>query len=143
MSAAITINGHRVECVPGASIFEVAGQAGVRVPTSCAAQGKCKECVVEVTAGMEWLSPPKRYEQHLDVKGTAFRLSCQSRVIADEGEIQCQTMRRGQMRIERHALDLPVSHQKMPLEPAVTREGPDRVLIDGVEVARSTDHIYG
>jgi len=31
----------------------------------------------------------------------------------------------------------------MPLDPAVTRRDTDRILIDGVEVARSTDHIYG
>ena len=40
-----------------------------------------------------------------------FRLSCQCRVAADAGEVECHTMRRGQMRIERHALDLPVSAQ--------------------------------
>ena len=32
------------------SLFEAAAHAGVRVPTSCVAQGKCKECIVEVTA---------------------------------------------------------------------------------------------
>ena len=34
---------------PGTSLFDAASQAGVRVPTSCVAQGKCKECIVEVT----------------------------------------------------------------------------------------------
>ncbi len=51
-------------------------------------------------------------------------------------------MRRGHMRIERHALGLPGSHQKMQLDPAVTRDG-DRILIDGIEVERSTGPIHG
>ena len=143
MAAALTINGSRIDIPAGVSLFEAATRAGVRVPTSCVAQGKCKECIVEVTAGAELLSPPTRYEEHLDVRSSHFRLSCQSRAIADTGEIECHTMRRGHMRIERHALNLPASHQRMPLDPAVTRRDTDRILIDGVEVARSTDHIYG
>ena len=51
-------------------------------------------------------------------------------------------MRRGHMRIERHALGLPGSDRKMELDPAVTRNR-DRILIDGVEVERSRGPIYG
>jgi uncharacterized 2Fe-2S/4Fe-4S cluster protein (DUF4445 family) len=143
MAVAVTINGSHVEVAPGTSLFDAAERAAVRVPTSCVAQGKCKECIVEVTAGEELLSPPTRFEQHLDLKGSKFRLSCQSRVTAESGAIFCHTMRRGHMRIERHALDLPVSHRPMPLDPGVTREDDDRILIDGVEIARSTGSIYG
>jgi uncharacterized 2Fe-2S/4Fe-4S cluster protein (DUF4445 family) len=143
MAAALTINGIRMDIPAGASLFEAANRAGVRVPTSCVAQGKCKECIVEVTAGADLLSPPTRYEEHLDVRSSRFRLSCQSRVTGDSGEIECHTMRRGHMRIERHALNLPTSHERMPLDPAVTRSDTDRIMIDGVEIARSTDHIYG
>ena len=117
---AVTVNGHRIDFPAGGSLFEAAEQAGVRVPTSCVAQGKCKECIVEVTRGMELLAPRSAHERHL--KGN-FRLSCQCRIVADAGEIECHTMRRGQMRIERHALNLPVSHAKMPLDPAVARDG--------------------
>ena len=51
-------------------------------------------------------------------------------------------MRRGHMRIERHALGLPGSGRPMELDPAVTRDG-DRILIDGAEIDRSTGPIYG
>src|SRR5438128_1373099 len=110
MAAALTINGCRIDVPPDGTLFDAAERAGVRVPTSCVKQGKCRECVVEVTGGMHLLSPPTAREQHLDLKGSRFRLSCQCRVVADAGEIQCHTMRRGHMRIERHALDLPVGH---------------------------------
>jgi uncharacterized 2Fe-2S/4Fe-4S cluster protein (DUF4445 family) len=139
----VTINGSRVEVAAGTSLFDAAALAGVRVPTSCVAQGKCKECMVDVTAGADLLSPSTRNEQHLDLRGASFRLSCQTRVIAEGGEVECHTMRRGHMRIERHALQLPVSHQQVPLEPLVTRHDRDRIFIDDAEVARSTDPIYG
>jgi uncharacterized 2Fe-2S/4Fe-4S cluster protein (DUF4445 family) len=51
-------------------------------------------------------------------------------------------MRRGQMRIERHALGLPVSNRPFEVDGLVTRDG-DRILIDGIEVERSTGPIYG
>ena len=46
------------------------------------------------------------------------------------------------MRIERHAFGLPLGNREFKLDPAVTREG-DRILIDGVEVERSTGPILG
>ena len=46
------------------------------------------------------------------------------------------------MRIERQAFGLPASGQTLELDPAVTRDG-DRILIDGVEVERSTGPIHG
>jgi len=139
MSTSLTINGRQIDAVPGQSLFDAATQAGVRVPTSCVKQGKCRECIVEVTAGMSLLSAPTDRERHLTGN---FRLSCQCAVASDAGEIHCQTMRRGQMRIERHALNLPASHAPMPLDPTVTRDG-DRILIDGEEIARSSAPIHG
>jgi uncharacterized 2Fe-2S/4Fe-4S cluster protein (DUF4445 family) len=117
---AVTINGHQVDVPAGGSLFEAAALAGVRVPTSCLAQGKCKECIVEVTRGADLLAARSAHERHL--KG-AFRLSCQSRIEAAAGDIECHTMRRGHMRIERQALNLPVSTVRLPIDPAVTREG--------------------
>jgi uncharacterized 2Fe-2S/4Fe-4S cluster protein (DUF4445 family) len=139
MAVALTINGQSTEAAPGTSLFDFAEQLGVRVPTSCQKQGKCKECMVEVVEGMDCLSPPTDAEEHL--KGN-FRLSCQCRVVKDSGVVRCHTMRRGQMRIERQALGLPTSGQKMEIDPAVTRDG-DRILIDGVEIERSTGPIHG
>jgi len=51
-------------------------------------------------------------------------------------------MRRGHMRIERQTFGLPVSNRAFKIDPAVTRDG-DRILIDGVEVDRSTGPILG
>jgi uncharacterized 2Fe-2S/4Fe-4S cluster protein (DUF4445 family) len=50
-------------------------------------------------------------------------------------------MRRANLRIERHAFGLPLGRNGV-LEPAVTRDG-ERILIDGVEIARGTGSIHG
>ena len=139
MAVTLTINGRSTPATPGESLFDHAERLDVRVPTSCRKQGKCKECVVEVSEGIQALSEPTAYERHL--KGN-FRLSCQCQVVADAGEVRCHTMRRGHMRIERHALGLPLNDEALLPDPAVTRDG-DHILIDGVEVDRSLGPIHG
>ncbi len=139
MPVTLTINGHSIEATAGQSLFDQAEVLGIDVPTSCRKQGKCKECMVEVVEGMSLLSALAEPERHL--KGN-FRLSCQTCVTATDGHVRCHTMRRGHMRIERHAFGLPLSNRAFELDPAVTRDG-DRILIDGVEVERSTGPILG
>src|SRR5437773_912052 len=113
MSVTLTINGCATEMDADASIFDCAERVGVQVPTSCHKNGKCKECMVEVTEGMELLTPRTPAEDHLKDR---FRLSCQTRATATDGEVKCHTMRRGAMRIERHALSLPLRDQ-LKLDP--------------------------
>lgn len=97
MPAVLTINEQSIPAGPGFSIFDYAERLGVRIPTSCSKQGKCRECLVEVTEGMELLSPRTDREAHL---AGAFRLSCRTEVVG-EGQVRCHTMRRGRMQIER------------------------------------------
>ena len=143
MPVTLTVNGRRIDAAAGVSLFTAADRAGVRVPTSCVTQGKCKECVVEITRGMALLTPPSECERHLDAR-SRFRLSCQARIAADRGDVECHTMRRGQMRIERKALDLPASHQTTALDPAVVRDG-DRIVdaTSGEEIARAAGSVHG
>ena len=135
MPVTLTINGRSIEPSPGQSLFECAELAGIRVPTSCRMQGRCKECIVEIAGGMDLLSGPTEQERHLK---TPYRLSCQCRIAAGAGHVQCHTMRRGQMRIERRAPALAASRLVGTPDPAVTRDG-GRVMIDGEEV----DHVRG
>ena len=104
MSAKIQLDHSAGEAPAGTSLFEFAESQGVKVPTSCLKNGRCKECVVEVTEGLECLSAPGPAEQHLQGN---FRLSCCARVVRDGGVVRCHTMRRGAMRIERQAFALP------------------------------------
>ena len=137
MPVMLHINERSTEAAPGVTLFDCAERMGVRVPTSCHKQGKCRECMVEVAEGMEHLSAPAAQEAHL--RGN-FRLACRSQVASDAGLVRCHTMRRGHMRIERRAHGLPGVATKP--DAAVTRAG-DRILIDGEEVERSTGPIHG
>ncbi len=139
MSVELHFNDQLQVVAPGRTLFEVAEELGIRVPTSCHKQGKCKECLVEVAEGMECLS--KRVPQENHLKGN-FRLSCCCVVAAGSGSVRCHTMRRGQMRIERQALHLPVPAQRGTPDPAVTRDG-NRVLLDGEEIDRTHGPIHG
>jgi uncharacterized 2Fe-2S/4Fe-4S cluster protein (DUF4445 family) len=133
------INDRALIATPGASLFDCADSLGVKVPTSCNKNGKCRECLVEVAEGSDLLSPRAPEENHL--KGH-FRLACRCKIVAGAGVIRCHTMRRGQMRIERQAMELPMGRQTWKLDPAVTRDG-ERILLDGAEIARSFAPIHG
>ncbi len=139
MSVKLHFNLQQTDVTPGSSLFDYAETLGIKVPTSCRKQGKCKECLVEVIEGMDCLSAPTKEESHLREN---FRLSCRCKIVQDSGLVRCHTLRRGDMRIERHAFQLPSSGKKMELDPAVTRDG-DRILLDGEEIARSTGPIHG
>ena len=102
-------------------------------------QGTCKECLVEVTEGMEHLSPRGPEERHLQED---FRLSCRCRIVDATGVVRYHTMRRGTMRIERRAFDLPLHERTAVPDPCVTRDGP-RVLLDGVMIARADGPLHG
>ncbi|MEW5799596.1 MAG: ASKHA domain-containing protein [Bacteroidota bacterium] len=139
MSVTLHFNNQQSGVRVGATLFECAESLGIRVPTSCIKQGKCKECMVEVVEGMEFLSERSPKENHLRDN---FRLSCQTKIVSEKGNIRCHTMRRGAMKVERQAMHLPANHLTMKIDPCVTRDG-ERILIDGTEISRSSGPIYG
>jgi len=139
MSARLHLDRRTGDAPAGTSLFECAEALGVKVPTSCLKNGRCKECVVEVTEGMELLSPRVDAERHL---AGNFRLACCARVAAAAGDVRCHTMRRGAMRIERQAFELPSRGRRGPPDPAVTRDG-EHILLDGAEIARGTGPLHG
>ena len=139
MPATLTLNGQTTAAVPGLTLFEHAERLGVRVPTSCKKQGKCKECLVEVTAGQD---APVGADA-----GRAAPARPLPPVVPDDDrratrDVRCHTMRRGQLRVLTGCADIAARHAGLALDPAVTRDG-DRILIDGEEVARSTGPIHG
>lgn len=108
------IDHRKAPVTSGASLFECAEAIGVQVPTSCVKQGKCRECILEIESGEEFLSPRAPEEEHL---GGKFRLACRS-TLAVEGTVRCHTMRRGAMRIVEESSGLP--DLPMVLDPIVS-----------------------
>lgn len=139
MSVELHFNHEHARVAPGFSLFDYAESLGIRVPTSCLKQGKCKECLVEIIAGMECLSAPAAQENYLQGN---FRLSCRTRIIANAGIVRCHILRRGDMRIEKRAMRLPLQHQDLKRDPAVVRDG-EYILLDGKIIDRSSAPIHG
>ncbi|OHB79960.1 MAG: ferredoxin [Planctomycetes bacterium RBG_16_64_10] len=123
----------------GTTLFALADQLDLRVTSSCLGQGRCRECLVEVTRGMDQLTPPTEAELHL---GGGFRLACQARVRGADGEVRCRRLRRGTLQIEQSAVALPSLTRQRAVDPAVRRAG-HRIVLDSTEIARSTGPILG
>lgn len=136
MSLEIRINGKSLSTPSGPSIFDCSEELGVHVPTSCRKNGKCRECIVEISEGAELLSQLANEEEHL---GEEFRLACRARLVGDSGSISCHTMRRGRMRIEEEGWK---SNAERELEPAVSRDG-DWVLLDGKPLTMAPGPLLG
>jgi len=139
MSVELHLNDSKSQVESGSSLFEYAEAQGIYIPTSCKKQGKCRECLVEISEGAENLSEKTPQESHLRDR---FRLSCRTRIVSDSGVVRCHTMRRGEMRIERRAMNLPTSHRPLRLDPCVTRLG-NGVFLDGTEIDQTDGPIYG
>src|SRR5687768_8242830 len=108
------INHQKAPAAPGVSLFECAESISIQVPTSCVKQGKCRECILEIESGEEFLSSREPEELHL---GEAFRLACRTKIVG-EGLVRCHTMRRGAMRVVEEAVGLP--DRPMILDPVVS-----------------------
>lgn len=96
----------------GKSLFEIADQWKLDVPTSCGRNGECHECVVEITAGIKSLSDPSEPESFLK---EPYRLACQAKII-DDGPIEFSPLRRSPK-----ILSKGMGKQNLQLEPMVTR----------------------
>jgi uncharacterized 2Fe-2S/4Fe-4S cluster protein (DUF4445 family) len=135
-SATVTIDGVSGPATPGLSLFELAETLGVAIPTSCHKQGKCRECLVEIETGAEFLGALTTEEAHLEGR---FRLACRSRVAAT-GDIRAHTLRRGRLRIETETSGLEAL--PAPLDPTVTRDG-RHVLLDGARLTEADGPLHG
>ena len=121
------------DLVSGRTIFDYADDLKVQVPTSCGRAGICHECVVEISQGMEALSPRGEAESFLHDN---YRLACQAWIENPDIDIHFSPLRR-------RPKILVASQQKpMELDPLVTREG-ESVLYDGEPVDRFRGHLYG
>jgi len=119
----LNIDDNLTDVAEGASIFEAAENIEVYIPTSCLKNGKCRECLVEVSSGMEFLSPRTPEEAHLSDN---FRLACRARFQQPEGHVRCRTLRRGTLQIEKAGETVA---RLAALNPAVTRQN-GSVFID-------------
>ena len=107
--------------VPGHTLFDEADELSVVVPASCQRLGRCHECVVEVRAGGDLLSPRTEAEAFL---AGAFRLACQARIERTDGDVEFNVLRR------RLRILLAPEGEVPDVDPPVHRRA-DRVVRDG------------
>ena len=130
MACRLRINDLETTVAEGVTLFRAAESIGVRVPTSCHEQGKCRECLVEIESGAEYLIDREPQEDHLP---EGFRLSCRAR-FRGPGEVRAHTMRRGGLRILEHSEQLAKASDS-PLGPRFVRSG-ETLLRDHEPVGR-------
>jgi uncharacterized 2Fe-2S/4Fe-4S cluster protein (DUF4445 family) len=116
------------------TLFDDAGEHALLVPSSCRRSGRCRECIVEVTAGAEHLSPPTEAEVFLR---PPFRLACQAAVQDPAAEVSFAVLER-KLRV---VVPEPVS-RSTPLDPAI-RVVDGVVHRDGAPVEQERGGIYG
>jgi uncharacterized 2Fe-2S/4Fe-4S cluster protein (DUF4445 family) len=116
---------------PTRTLFDQADELELRVPTSCRRTGRCRECIVEVTAGEEHLSAPTAVESFLR---PPFRLACQA---VASGPVDFHVVRR------RLRIAVPeAASATVPVDPAIR-------VVDGVvtwcgePVAERQGGVYG
>ena len=121
----------------GMTLFDCADELAVEVPTSCQRNGRCHECVVEVSAGEDALCARTEAESFLRAP---YRLACQAMVERDDIDVAFAPLRRRPrilVRAHTDAAGAPATH-----DPLVTRWGDD-VLYDGEVVDRYRGHMLG
>ena len=124
----------------GMTLFDCADELAVEVPTSCQRNGRCHECVVEVTGGDEALSAPNDAEGFLRAP---YRLACQAVIERDDIDVAFAPLRRRPRILTAGPADVAeVAGKPAAFDPLVTRRGAD-VLYDGAVVDRYRGRMLG
>jgi len=133
--SSFSFNNKTIQVNSNQSLFDLAEGLSIKVPSSCKNQGKCKECLIEIKEGSEFLSPLTINEQHLSSK---YRLACQT-FIENEGEVKAESLKRSLIKIEDKGIS---TLSNLKLEPAVFRKE-NIVFIEDKAIAETTDSLFG
>jgi uncharacterized 2Fe-2S/4Fe-4S cluster protein (DUF4445 family) len=118
----------------GATLFEFADELEMQVPTSCGRFGHCHECIVEVTRGIDALTPRDEPESFL--RGN-FRLACQAKVRDAECDVEFKLLQR-----RARVLSASPNPAGVEIDPAVTRRE-NKIYWNGEELDHYRGRMYG
>jgi uncharacterized 2Fe-2S/4Fe-4S cluster protein (DUF4445 family) len=130
-----SLNNKTIETIANQSLFDLAKELSMPIPSSCKEQGKCKECLIEIKEGSEFLSLLTKEEQYLLPQ---YRLACQT-FIEKEGDVKAENLKRSLIKVEDKGVST-ISNLK--IEPAVTRKG-TTVFLNDEAIAETSDSLLG
>jgi uncharacterized 2Fe-2S/4Fe-4S cluster protein (DUF4445 family) len=133
--SSFSLNNKTIQSKANQSLFDLVRKLSTPIPSSCKKQGKCKECLIEIKSGSEFLSPLTKAEQHLLPQ---YRLACQT-FIEKDGEVKAENIKRSLIKIEEKGIGLTSGFK---IEPAVYRKG-NLVFIDDEVIAQTTGLLLG
>jgi uncharacterized 2Fe-2S/4Fe-4S cluster protein (DUF4445 family) len=139
MTSYLVHAGHRVPLVPGRTLFDAADELELVVPASCRRSGRCHECVVEMKAGGDALTPPTAEEAFLR---PGYRLACQAAVERVDVDVEFAVLRR------RLRIFMPPEGPPLEVDPAArVIDGHVRLLADdgtpGDDLGPTTGRLLG
>ena len=123
------------ELVAGRTILSYLQELGIEIDASCAGEGKCGQCIVEVDAPPDALSAVTDSERKF-IKAENQRLACQARILRTDEQIYVRVPKSGYYILESG------EYRWIPIEPFVHREG-ERVFYNSTYMGEYTGALYG
>jgi len=123
------------ELVAGRTILSYLQELGIEIDASCAGEGKCGQCIVEVDAPPDALSAVTDSERKF-IKAENQRLACQARILRTDKQIYVRVPKSGYYILESG------EYRWIPIEPFVHREG-ERVFYNSTYMGDYTGALYG
>jgi len=115
------------------TLFDLADDRQLHLATSCGRYGECHECIVNVTEGIDALTPRSEAENFLS---NNYRLACQAEIIDQKAKISIEPLIRTP-RILKAKFDKVVK-----LDPGIYRQGGE-IVRNGQVIDKYRGNIYG
>ena len=116
------------------TLFDLADDVQLLVPTSCRRTGRCHECVVEVLEGMDALAEPTEAESFLKAP---YRLACQAAIVDEQAPVRFEALR-----LEPQILTEGLDETRTELDVSVCHSN-GQVLHDGAAIDRYRGRLLG
>lgn len=135
----LIFNNKELEHPVGKNLFILKKDSGVYIPSSCYKAGTCKECVIKIEKGEEYLNERTIHEKHLK---SPFRLACQAKITEENSTVICSTLKRDEIVIEDTSY-LTNSNNKYKVNSVVTKDSEGNVYLNNELIDTTRKAILG
>lgn len=135
----LTINNKTIDYELNKDLFVNQKETGVFIAASCYKKGLCKECIIKIEKGTEFLNKPTVHENHLKAP---YRLACQAKIII-EGDVKCSTLKRDAIVIEESTSFNEFHISDKTISPQITKDKYGNVLLNNKQIDNTSNEILG